>query len=167
MTELETRIADNRAAIDEFMTAARALDASRWAAPRAAGAWSPAQIAEHLARTYEYNCRVLQGTAEGMPFPLSLLKPLIRRIVVDNTLRAGRFTRKARAPAFFQPSTTPQAAPDVLARLVSAVGGFEAGLRSRPRTETIEHPVFGTVAITDWVALQAIHARHHRAQLPS
>ena len=167
MTELETQIADNRASVDAFIATARAIDAAGWTTPRAQGAWCPGQIVEHLARTYEYNRRVLQGTAEGMPFPISLLKPLIRRMVVDNTLRAGRFTRKGRAPAFFQPSAVPAAAPDVIARLADAVRGFEADLRSRPRSETIEHPVFGTVRTTDWVKLQAIHARHHRAQLPA
>jgi len=167
MTELETEIAGNRSAVDEFIATARAIDAAGWTTPRAQGAWCPGQIVEHLARTYEYNRRVLQGTAEGMPFPISLLKPLIRRMIVDNTLRAGRFTRKARAPAFFQPSPAPQGAPDAIARLTNAVGGFEADLRSRPRSETIEHPVFGTVRTADWVKLQAIHARHHRAQLPA
>jgi Protein of unknown function (DUF1569) len=165
MTELETHIADNRAAVDEFIAAARAIDGVTWTTPRAERAWCPAQIVEHVALTYEYNRRVLQGTAEGLPFPISLLKPLIRRMVVDNTLRAGRFTRKGRAPKFFQPSTAPPAASDVIARLTRAVAGFEADLRSRPRGETIDHPVFGTVRVTDWVALQAIHARHHRAQL--
>ena len=72
MTELETEIAANRAAVDEFIAAARAVEAARWGAPREGGAWSPAQIAEHLALVYEYNRQVVQGTAEGLPFPLGL-----------------------------------------------------------------------------------------------
>ena len=166
MTELETEIAGNRAAIDEFVAAARAVDANRWATPPAKGAWSPGQIAEHLALTYEYNRKVVGGTAEGLPFPLGvILRPLLRRIVIDNTLKAGRFTRKGKAPAPFRPGPTPPAPGDVIPRLTSAVSGFEADLRSRPRSETIAHPVFGSIRTADWLKVQAIHARHHRAQL--
>jgi DinB family protein len=166
MTELETRIADNRAAIDEFVATARGVDPGKWAVPRAEGAWSPGQVVEHLALTYEYNRKVVLGTAEGLPFPLRLfLKPLLRRIVIDNTLKAGRFTRKGRAPAPFRPGPTPPPPADAIARLMKAVSGLEADLRSRPRSDTIEHPVFGTIRTVDWMQVQAIHARHHRSQL--
>ena len=49
MTEIETSIAENRKAIEEFIRAARAVAPERWQAPRAERAWSPAQIVEHLA----------------------------------------------------------------------------------------------------------------------
>jgi hypothetical protein len=143
---------------------------SKWTAPRAEGAWSPAQIAEHLAIVYEYNRTIATGTAAS-PIP-RLVRPLIQRLarglVVDSTLKAGRFTRKGRAPGMFQPSANPPSSAAVLARLDTAVRGFEADLRSRhPESRhTIAHPVFGTIPTIDWVRLQAIHARHHRAQLP-
>jgi hypothetical protein len=170
LTDLEMHVADNRAAIDEFLAAARAIDATAWRTPRATGAWSPAQIAEHLAVVYEYNRTVLSGTA---PWPIPrllrpLLQPIARRIVVDNTVRAGRFTRKGRAPGFFQPSAAPPQSSDVLARLEAAVRGFERDLAACPidRRDRVAHPIFGTVPAVNWVRLQAIHARHHRAQLP-
>ena len=50
MTELETALADNRAAVAEFVATARALDEGQWTTPRAGGAWSRGQIVEHLAR---------------------------------------------------------------------------------------------------------------------
>jgi len=166
VTELESRITDNRAAIDEFVAAARSADAAAWAVPRAPGAWSRGQVVEHLALTYEYNRKVVLGTAEGLPFPLGwLLKPLLRRIVIDNTLKAGRFTRKGRAPAPFRPGPVPPPPEQAIARLTAAVAGLEADLRSRPRSETIDHPVFGTIRTADWMQVQAIHARHHRSQL--
>ena len=169
MTELETAIADNRAAIEEFVTAARAMEAQRWQAPRSEGAWSPAQIAEHLAIIYEYNRKVMTGDAPGVPWLLRpILQPLLRKMVITDTMKAGRFTRKGRAPKFFLPSASPGDASTVLSRLTAAVGGFEADIRSRPRGDgTITHPAFGTIAMVDWVRLQAIHVRHHRAQLTS
>lgn len=170
MTEIETQIADNRAAIDQFIAAARALDASTWTVARAEGAWSPAQIAEHLAIVYEYNRTVATGTASS-PIPRLLrpiIQPLARRMIVDNTLKAGRFTRKGRAPGLFRPSATPPPSMELLVRLDAAVRGFEGDLRSRhpEARRTIAHPIFGTIPTVDWIRLQAIHARHHRAQLP-
>jgi len=169
MTELETQIAGHRAAVDEFIAAARAIDAARWATPRAEGAWSPAQIAEHLAVVYEYNRKVATGDAPD-PIPgifKPLVQPLARWIVVDNTLKAGRFTRKGRAPGFFQPTPVPPSQDAVLARLDAAVRGLEGDIRSRhpEARHAIAHPIFGNVPTVGWVRLQAIHVRHHRAQL--
>jgi len=168
MTELETAIADNKAAIEEFIAAARAGDPASWQTPRSEGAWSRAQIAEHLAIVYEFNQKILAGTAPGLPVWLRPFRPLLRRIVMTNTLSAGRFTRKGRAPGIFQPTATPGDAAQVLSRLSNAVRGFEADIRSRPRGDgTVLHPAFGRIGMADWVRLQAIHARHHRDQLTS
>lgn len=166
MTELETTIADNRAAVEEFIATARTIDPQIWTTPRADGKWSPAQIVEHLAIVYEYSRGVVKGTAgKGLP---RLLRPLLRRFVVDSTLKAGKFTRKGRAPSIFQPSPTPPApAADLIARLSTAVTGFEGDIRSGHPAgrHTITHPFFGTMPTMNYVRLQAIHARHHRAQL--
>ena len=152
MTELETAIAENRTAVQEFMATAQSLAASAWTRPRAAGAWTPAQIVEHIVLAYEYSGDVVKGTATGgVPW---LFRPLLRRLVVDSTLRAGKFTRKGRAPAVFRPSDTPGAKSELLDRLDRA----EA-------RHTVNHPSFGVVPTVDYVRLQAFHARHHRAQL--
>jgi len=166
MTELETALAENRAAVEEFVAAARALDASKWSAPRGENQWSPAQIAEHLAIVYEYNRKVLKGEAgKGAP---RFLQPLAKWFVVDRTLKAGRFTRKGRAPAIFQPvAKTAAPSSQLLARLTAAVAGMEADIRSgHPEGRHVTaHPFFGPVPTIDWIKLQAIHARHHRSQL--
>ena len=170
MTELETQIADNRAAVEAFIVTTRGLDATKWTAPRAEGAWSPAQIAEHLAIVYEYNRTVVKGTApKGAP---AFLRRLLRWFVVDRTLKAGRFTRKGRAPAIFHPTattTSPRVAAELLARLMTAVTGLEADIRSGHPAgrHTVAHPFFGTLQTTDWMRLQAIHARHHHDQIKS
>ena len=165
MTELETAIADNRAAVNEFIGTTQAIDPSAWARPRAPKAWTPAQIVEHIVLAYEYSADVVKGTATGgVP---RLFRPLLRRLVVDSTLKAGKFTRKGRAPAVFRPSDTPGPKSELLDRLQRAVGAFEAAIRSgHPEgRHTVNHPAFGVVPTRDYVRLQAIHARHHRAQL--
>src|SRR3954469_21461477 len=125
MTELETRIAESHAAVAEFVATVRSLDATRWNTPRAEGAWSPAQIAEHVAKVYEYSRDIVMGTPTGGSLP-RFLRPLLRRLVVDSTLRAGQFTRKGRAPAMFRPSTQAASAPEAIARLEAATAAFEA-----------------------------------------
>lgn len=165
MTELETAIADNHSAVQEFIGTARAMTAQQWTTPREPGKWTPAQIAQHLVITYEYGITLAKGEAKGgIPF---FLKPLARRMIVDSTLKAGRFTRKGRTPKMFEPSGAPPAASIVLPRLDAALTGLEAAIRSRhpEGRHTLNHPFFGKLATTDYVRLQAIHARHHRAQL--
>ncbi len=166
MTELETVIADHRAAVEQFIARARGIDAARWATSRGEGRWSPAQVVEHLAIFYEYNRKVVRGDASGgAP---RFLRPLARWFVVERTLKAGRFTRKGRAPGMLQPvARTPLPATELLARLSAAVAGMEADMRSgHPEARhTIDHPFFGRLDTKDWLRLQAIHARHHRSQL--
>jgi hypothetical protein len=165
MTEIETALADNRAAIEEFVAAARGVDSAAWSRPRGEGKWTAAQIAEHLAITYEYNRKVITGTAgKGAP---AFLRPLARWFIVTRTLKAGTFTRKGKAPKIFQPTAAPPAAPVVLDRLARAVAGFESDIRSgHPEARhTVAHPFFGTLPTVDYLRLQAIHTRHHRSQL--
>ena len=168
MTELETALADNRAAVAEFVATARALDEGQWTTPRAGGAWSRGQIVEHLARAYEYSADVVKGTAQGGSAP-RILRPLLRRFIVDSTLRAGKFTRKGRAPAMFQPSATTGSPAVLLPRLDAAVAAFEAAIRSghTEARHVVMHPFFGRVPTIGYVRMQAIHARHHRLQLTS
>jgi hypothetical protein len=165
MTELETAIAENRTAVADFIERARGLDAAAWTTPRGEGMWSPGQIAEHLAIVYEYNRKVVTGTAgTGAP---AFLQPLARWFIVTKTLKAGRFTRKGRAPKIFQPPATPGSAPVVLDRLAKALAGFESDIRSgHPEgRHRVRHPFFGSLPTVDYLRLQAIHARHHRSQL--
>lgn len=165
MTEIETALADNRAAVNEFIAAARGFDATKWSVPLAPGKWSPAQIAEHLVIVYEYNRKVVTGTAgKGAP---KFLQPLAKWFVVTKTLKAGRFTRKGKAPGIFAPTAAPGDAVPLLTRLAAVVTGFENDIRSgHPEARhNVAHPFFGTLPTVVYLRLQAIHTRHHRSQL--
>lgn len=87
--------------------------------------------------------------------------------MVTSTLKSGGFTRKGRAPGIFHPTASPAAAAPLLARLTTAVAGFENDIRSgHPEARhTVAHPFFGTLPTVDYLRLQAIHTRHHRSQL--
>ena len=90
-------------------------------------------------------------------------------MIVGRTLKAGRFTRKGRAPGIFQPAAAPPSAAVVLPRLDAAAAGFANDIRSgHPEARHyVRHPFFGRLPTIDYVRLQAIHARHHRGQLTS
>lgn len=167
MTPLESAIVENHETVDTFIAAALAVDRGRWRVPRAEGKWSAAQIVEHLALAYEYSQGVVNGNAPGPAAP-RLLRPLVRTVFVKPVLKHGRFMRKGRAPSMFQPSSVPPDPPELVARLETALRAFEDDLRVAAQSgrTTLDHPFFGTMSLTDYLRLQAIHARHHRAQLP-
>jgi hypothetical protein len=166
MSDLENAIAEHHTAVQEFLTTGRAMTAQQWAAPRAPGKWTPGQIAEHLAITYEYGIALAKGNPPGGRLPF-FIRPIVRRAFVNPTLKAGRFTRSGKTPKIFEPSTTPPAANVVLPRLETALSGFENAIQSGvpEARHTLRHPFFGKVPTTDYLRLQTIHAKHHHGQL--
>ena len=165
MTNLETNLADNWAAVAEFIATARSLDAKEWTTPRAEGAWSPGQIVQHVSIVYEYSRDIVRGTPSGGSLP-RFLRPLLRRLVVDSTLKAGQATRKGRAPGILRPAPTAPPQPEGIARLEAAAKGFDTAVRESNGADVV-HPFFGRMPAPDYVRFQAIHTRHHRRQLTS
>lgn len=168
MAGLPDLLAANRQGIDVYLDLARALDPERWASPVKPKGWSPAQITDHLTRTYDFATGVVDGTITGPRLP-KLMRWVIGRFWLQPALRNGHFTGRARAPSFFQPSATGGGLEELLTRLRAASERF-ASLVDREvdrGTQTVEHPMFGTVRLIDFLELQVIHVRHHRAQLPA
>jgi uncharacterized damage-inducible protein DinB len=165
MPDLQTALSTHHQAVENLLTAARAIPASRWSQPRISGKWSPGQVVEHVALAYEVNRGVLHGRAAAATAP-RLLRPLIRRFALQPVLRRGRFIPGSKSPKAFRPSTSPPAPAVLLDRLQAAVAGFEADAASAGAT-TIDHPFFGRLPLVDFVLLQEIHTEHHRGQLVS
>jgi Protein of unknown function (DUF1569) len=157
----------NRAAVADFVDAARNLGSSRWAEPRAPGKWSPAQIAEHLGIAYELAGQILSGAAD-MPGrkPPRFLHPVIRLLIRKTVLRSGKFPKLKTLPVF-EPSSRPGSQGLVCSRLQGASDVFEQSASEKVRAGTLalNHPYYGRFGIEEFVRLQAYHARHHRAQL--
>ena len=165
MSDLQTRLDAHHQAVEAFLTAARAVPAERWSQPRAAGKWSPGQVAEHLALAYEVNRGVLHGRAPGVAAP-RLLRPLIRKFGLNPVLRRGRFIPGSKSPAVFRPGPSPAAPAVLLERLRAAADAFEQDAAATGAA-IIEHPLFGRLPLVDFVRLQEIHTQHHRGQLGS
>lgn len=164
MPNLETAVAEHHSAVEQFLATGRAMTPQQWATPREPGKWTPGQIAEHLAITYEYGIALANRNPPGGGLPF-FLRPIARMAFVKPTLKAGRFTRAGKTPKIFEPSTMPPAPDVVLPRLEKALSGFEKAVQAGEAREALHHPFFGTVPTTDYLTLQTIHAKHHHGQL--
>src|SRR5215471_12450568 len=129
MATLEAAIAEHHAAVGQFLDTARAMSAQQWITPREPGKWTPGQIAEHLAITYEYGIALANGSPPGGSLPF-FLRPIVRVAFVNPTLKAGRFLRSGKTPKNFEPATPAPAPSVVLPRLVTALSGFEQAIQS-------------------------------------
>lgn len=168
MSEFDSTLADDRKALAGFLDAARRIPVAAWTSPRGPGKWSPAQIAEHVALSYELSLAAMRGAFPGAAAP-TLVRPLIRTFFLQPVLRNGRFKTGGKAPAAFRPSPAPGPAEVVLPRLEAAVGAFEQALKAEVAAghPSMNHPFFGKVSLVDYLRLQVIHLNHHRNQLPA
>lgn len=163
MPDLESVLHAHRQAVQAFLAAAQAVPPAQWDRPRAAGKWSPGQIAEHLVLAYEASRDVLRGRASGPAAP-RLLRPLLRTFLLKPVLRFRRFPSGSKSPAVLQPGSSPAAAAVLLERLRAAAAAFEGDVAADQRV-TVDHPAFGRLPVADLVRLQEIHTLHHREQL--
>ncbi len=164
MSDLQAVLRSHQQAVRAFVSSAGELSPAQWSEPRAEGKWSPAQIADHVAVSYEAASEVMHGRARG-PAPPRVLRPLLRMLLLKPVLWLGRFPARAKAPSALRPAASPAEAPVLLERLRAAAAAFEGDVLAS-RSPTVDHPAFGRVRLVDLVRLQEIHTRHHRQQLP-
>ena len=169
MSNLESQLADNRAAVRDLEALAD-RSATAWNAPRAPGKWTPAEVVEHVARAMEEGANVIAGRPSKLPTLPSFLRPVVRGLVFNRVVKTGRFL-KARTNRALTPATTPAAPPtpaEGKARLESALAAFEKECRARVSTgKPVESPVFGVVSVEDYARFNEMHTRHHTMQIPS
>lgn len=122
MQEIEPALEEDRKAVAEFAAEAREVAADRWSAPRAPGKWSPAQVCDHVARSYEKSTEMLRGEPQkGMP---RWLRPVLRLLFFDKVMKSGRFPKGAKSPDQFLPSPEPLPLDASLARIEKASAEF-------------------------------------------
>ena len=88
MADVNDVLADNRAAVLDFVAAAE-RSATTWTTPRAPGKWSPSQVVEHVAGGLEEAANVVSG-APSIPMLPALLRPLAR-LYFNRILKKGVF----------------------------------------------------------------------------
>ena len=166
MTSPSPHLDANRAAVLHFVSVAHTVPADAWTRPTAAGKWSPAQVAEHVAITMDQSVAILEGRSAPVSLP-RLLRPLVRRFMLHPMLQRGRFMRGGKAPKDFIPSAAGVSQAEVAAVLERSLVAYEQSIARQRQAgrDTFEHPVFGRIPLVDYVRLNELHARHHEAQL--
>jgi hypothetical protein len=169
MPDIDALLAANQSAVDELITVAERARPN-WTTPRAPGKWSPAQIAEHVARSLEEGAQVVAGRPSKLPTLPSLIRPLAGWIL-RRTVRTGKFpkskTTRGLNPEQTSP-TIPASPSEARARLQGALAAFERECRARVASgRAVESPAFGTVAVEDYARFTELHTRHHTMQISS
>jgi len=164
---LEQAAAEHRAAIEDAARAIEAQPPASWAVARDGGKWSPAEIAEHLAQSYEPLFEELAGRA-GFQIRLPWWKRRLVRFSVLPKIFAGRFPKGAPAPRESRPKGFAATPAEAARRLRGSAARFETEVTEAHRTRRVRlmHPYFGKLTAPQTFRLLAVHAAHHRAQFP-
>lgn len=157
-------------AVADYAAAARRLarDDAAWAAPRAEGKWSPAQITLHLIMAFDAVAGELNG-GRGMQLRTKAwLRLVLRHTVVRRMLRGGPLPAGAKAPRETRPPVPTEDAATLIARLESSAAGLDRLLRAaaaRNPALRLTHPYFGPMPLDEITIVSARHVEHHLRQL--
>ena len=148
----------------QFASSAERVNAASWLTPRAEGKWSPAEVVEHLNRTYGVLLKELAGEG-GMAIRTKWWQRILLRFtIVPKILRGDGFPTGARAPRETRPElgTTDQAA--LIATFNERAKRFKEET-ARSQSRKLTHAYFGKASIARSVLLCARHIEHHTKQL--
>jgi hypothetical protein len=163
VASIDTALAASRAASEQLLADAEAM-AARWATPRVPGKWSPSQIVEHVARSYDGAVHMAAGQPSAFPRLPVLIHPFVR-IVFRRLLRKGSFPN-GRTTKAMNPLAGPSTPGDGRARLEAAHDRFEAACRDlAARGAPMPTTMFGAVPVEDFVRFLELHTRHHDGQI--
>ena len=155
-------------AVQSFIDLARAVPAERWDRSTSDTVWSPAQIAEHLRRTYEVVGAQLTGRGSGIRVRTSWwLRLVLRWRYMGDILARGAIPRGARAPREIRPGAGPFDRDNTLAELQLAADAAERALVERwdDAACVMTHHVFGNLRPPEAMRFAAVHATHHAKQI--
>lgn len=158
---------DHRAALQQFVAAARQVPSQSWATPLAPDKWSPAEITSHLVESYRVLRTELSG-GKGMALRLSPWQRwILRRTILPGILAGKGFPSSARAPRETRPRDTMMDAADALQILAQEADSFVQELTARASSERVQltHAYFGAMSARQSLQLVAVHTRHHARQL--
>src|SRR5438477_2563415 len=90
--------AEHREAVERFMSLARSIAPGRWQIAPERAKWSPAQITEHIALTYEVLLRELSGGSAMAARTNWWQAIVLRTFILSRILKTGRIPSGATAP---------------------------------------------------------------------
>ncbi len=161
-------IEKHRAAIAGYVQSASRMDDRTWRLPVDSGKWTPAQITDHLLRTYRIALDQVRGGPGIKPQYGFLLRQILRLAFLPRIFRTRRLPAGAKAPVEIRPSDSNIPRETALRQLTDVSAEFETELLSRRNEKDLRltHHVFGAVKPLRGVDFVAIHTEHHTRQLP-
>ena len=161
-------VAEHRQAVAACAADIRSLSAADWERAPGEKRWSPAQIAEHLAASYDPPLAELDGTG-GFRVVVPWWKRRILRWKFLAPILAGTFPKGVPAPREIRPSSTSRTPEDGARRLADRAEIFldritRAQAEGRAR---VTHPYIGRLRGADIVRFLTSLVRHHSRQLPT
>ena len=160
-------IQGHRSAVAAYVGSASRIDDRAWRAPVGPGKWTPAQITEHLARTYQVSLEQIRGW-QGLKLRSSfLVRKIVRLVFLARIFRTRRLPRGARAPREIRPADPQTPRATALERLGALSEEFEREMSARRSDEKLRltHHLFGDIKPLQGVDFIAIHIEHHGRQL--
>ncbi|HEY6146636.1 MAG TPA: DinB family protein, partial [Thermoanaerobaculia bacterium] len=161
-------IARHRAAILDYVQWGLRVEEAAWRSPIAAGKWTPAEITDHLVRTYRKALDEVRGGEGLRPRYGRLLRQALRLTVLPGIFRTRRLPGGATAPSEILPAESRVSQHDALSQLDDLAGEFEREIFSRRGDPGVHltHHIFGPIKAPAAVDFIAIHTEHHARQLP-
>ena len=164
MADLEATLEANRTAVDDLI-AATDRTSDRWDTPLAPGTWSPAQLAEHVARTLDEGAKLVAGNPSIFPTIPSFLRPLVRGLFFNRVLAKNGFPN-ARTFKALNPERGAATAAEAKTRLETSLADFQKACRARAASgQPVAHGVFGAVPVESYARFMELHTIHHCRQL--
>ncbi len=156
---------EHLATVERFVAQARSLSSTRWSAEPSPGKWSPAQVTEHVALTYQ---ALLQELSAGQAMRVRTTgwhRILLRALLLPRILRTGRIPSGSVAPRELRPGTAALDQAALLEQLRSSAWRLDAELAAHAFAH-LTHPYFGRLRSAEVLRFCAIHTAHHAKQLP-
>jgi hypothetical protein len=149
-----------------FANTAGSISESSWSEPLADGKWAPAQVTEHLNRTYQVIIGELNGE-EGIRIRSPwLLRQVLRQTLLRSIYRKRALPKGARAPSEIDPNVIDETQSASLERFSKLAQEFEVAMSANRETgRTLTHHVFGEIELLPGLDFIAIHIEHHHRQL--
>lgn len=162
--DISRQESDSRKAVDVFIKTAEAAR-SHWTTPRAPGKWSPSQVAEHVAISFDQVAHMIKGEPHGFPKVPFFLRPVARVLLLNRTIRGTKFPR-ARTFKDFDPPAGPDSPEAARERLLAAHQRYLDACHARASADgTMFSSVFGTVPIEAYMRFMTMHTAHHEKQM--
>jgi hypothetical protein len=158
-------------AISQFVSCLRRVPPDALNEPTAPGKWSPAGVALHIARTYDFG---LEALTRGTPMVMRIAPLqawLLRSLLMPIVLATGRFPSGVDAPAEVVPDAGESAALSLdaaIARVQGSADRTAAAVADAARANSsvyITHAYFGRLPGLTAFRFVSAHTRHHARAL--